>query len=132
MSSLNVVIMMGNMTRDPAVSYLPSQTPVCDFGLATTRKFKKADGTKGEETCFVDCQIFGKRAEVIGEYFKKGSPIFIQGRLRFESWVDKEGLKKTKLRILVENFEFCGGKKADKKADEAEAADNPGGDEIPF
>lgn len=132
MSSLNVVIMMGNMTRDPAVSYLPSQTPVCDFGLATTRKFKKADGSKGEETCFVDCQIFGKRAEVIAEYFKKGSPIFIQGRLRFESWKDSEEKKHTKLRVLVENFEFCGGKKQDAKATEAAETPASGGDEVPF
>jgi single-strand DNA-binding protein len=132
MSSLNVVIMMGNMTRDPVVSYLPSQTPVCDFGLATTRKFKKTDGSKGEETCFVDCQIFGKRAEVIAEYFKKGSPIFIQGRLRFESWQAQDDTKKTKLRILVENFEFCGGKKPDTKAAEAAESAVPGGDEIPF
>lgn len=125
MSSLNRVLLMGNMTREPMLSYLPSQTPVCDFGIATNRKFKKADGSKGEEVCFVDCQIFGKRAEVVNEYFKKGSQIFIEGRLKFESWQDQEGGKHSKLRVLVENFEFCGGKRVkDSGSDGSEPIDN--------
>lgn len=132
MSSINKVIMMGNLTRQPQLSFLPSQTPVCDFGIATNRKFKKQDGSKGEEVCFVDCQIFGKRAEVVNQFFDKGSQIFVEGRLKFESWQDQQGGKHSKLRVLVENFEFCGGKKP-KAADAAETQDsqNPG-DEIPF
>lgn len=120
MPSLNKVLMMGNLTRDPQLSYLPSQLSVCDFGLAVNRKFKKQDGSTGDDTCFVDCQIFGKRADVIQKYFKKGDAIFIEGRLHFSQWQDKEGNKKSKLRIQVENFEFVGGKKHEEGSSEPE------------
>jgi single-strand DNA-binding protein len=108
MASLNKVMLIGNMTRDPQLSYLPSQTPVVEFGLAISRKFKKQDGSQGEETCFVDCQMFGKRAEVVNKYFKKGDPIFVEGRLKFDQWNAQDGSKRSKLRIFVENFEFLG------------------------
>ena len=107
MANLNKVMLMGNMTRDPQLSYLPSQTPVVEFGLAISRRFKKQDGSQGEEVCFVDCQMFGKRAEVVNQYFKKGEPIFVEGRLKFDSW-EKDGQKRSKLRVFVENFEFLG------------------------
>ena len=107
MANLNKVMLMGNLTRDPQLSYLPSQTPVVEFGLATTRKYKKQDGSQGEDVCFVDCQMFGKRAEVINQYLKKGSPLFVEGRLKFDSW-EKDGQKRSKLRVFVENFEFLG------------------------
>jgi len=107
MANLNKVLLMGNMTRDPQLSYLPSQTPVVEFGLATNRKYKKQDGTMADETCFVDCQMFGKRAETVNKYFKKGEPIFVEGRLKFDSW-EKDGKKFSKLRVFVENFEFLG------------------------
>jgi single-strand DNA-binding protein len=108
MANLNRVLLMGNMTRDPQLSYLPSQTAVVEFGLAINRKFKKQDGTQGEEICFVDCQMFGKRAETIQKYFKKGEPIFVEGRLKFDSWQAQDGTKKSRLRVFVENFEFVG------------------------
>ncbi len=112
MPNLNRVFLMGHITRDPALSYLPSQTAAVEFGLAINRKFKKQDGSQGEEICFVDLQMFGKRAETIQKYFKKGDPIFIEGRLKFESW-EKDGKKHSKLRVMVENFEFIGGKKTE-------------------
>lgn len=99
---------MGNMTRDPQLSYLPSQTPVIEFGLALNRRFKKQDGSQGEEVCFVDCTMFGKRAETINKYFKKGDPIFVEGRLKYDSWQGQDGAKKSRLRVNVENFEFIG------------------------
>ena len=108
MASLNKVLLMGNMTRDPQLSYLPSQTPVVEFGMAMSRKFKKQDGTMAEDTCFVDCRLFGKRAEVVNKYFKKGDPIFVEGRLQFDQWQAQDGTKKSKLRVFVENFEFIG------------------------
>ena len=108
MASLNKVMVMGNLTRDPQLSYLPSQTAVVEFGLAISRRFKKQDGTQGEEVCFVDCQMFGKRAEVVNQYFKKGTPIFVEGRLKFDSWQGQDGQKRSKLRVFVENFEFLG------------------------
>ena len=109
MASYNKVILMGNLTRDPQLSFLPSQTPVVEFSLATNRKFKKQDGSQGEEVCFVECQMFGKRAEVINKYLKKGNPLFVEGRLKFDSWQAQDGSKRSKLRVFVESFEFMGG-----------------------
>jgi single-strand DNA-binding protein len=107
MANLNKVLLIGNMTRDPQLSYLPSQTPVVEFGLAINRRYKKQDGTMADETCFVDCQMFGKRAETVNKYFHKGDPIFVEGRLKFDSW-EKDGKKHSRLRVFVENFEFIG------------------------
>lgn len=110
MANLNKVFLMGNLTRDPQLSYLPSQTAVVEFGLAMNRTFKKQDGSQGQEICFVDCQMFGKRAEVINKYLKKGDPIFLEGRLKFDQWNAQDGSKRSKLRVFVENFEFLGGR----------------------
>ena len=78
MSNYNIVILMGNLTRDPNLSYMPNQTPVIEFGLAVNRKWKGEDGSQKEDVLFIECQCFGKRAEVINKYFKKGSPIFVR------------------------------------------------------
>ncbi len=109
MASFNKVVLLGNLTRDPQLSYTPSQTAVVEIGLAVNRKFKKQDGSQGEEVCFVDCQMYGKRAEVINKYCKKGNPLLIEGRLKFDSWQGQDGSKRSKLRVMVENFEFIGG-----------------------
>jgi len=135
MANLNKVMLIGNMTRDPQLSYLPSQTPVVEFGIATTRKYKKQDGSQGEETCFVDCQMFGKRAEVVNQYFKKGDPIFVEGRLKFDSWQGQDGAKRSKLRVFVENFEFLGkggggGQRSNPQASDTPPA--PTDDDIPY
>lgn len=108
MANLNKVLLMGNLTRDPQLTYLPSQTPVVEFGLAMNRRFKKQDGSMGDETCFVDCRMFGKRAETVNKYFKKGEPIFVEGRLQYDQWQAQDGTKKSRLRVFVENFEFIG------------------------
>ena len=131
--AFNKVILMGNMTRDPQLSFLPSQTAVCEFGLAINRKFKKQDGSQGEEVCFVDCQIFSKRAEVVNKYFKKGDPIFTEGRLKFDSW-EKDGKKQSKLRVFVENFGFLGKgeSKPEPKRDVTDFDPNDPDDPIPF
>ena len=110
MANLNKVFLMGNLTRDPQLSYLPSQTAVVEFGLAMNRTFRKQDGSQGQETCFVDCQMFGKRAEVINKYLKKGDPLFLEGRLKYDQWNAQDGSKRSKLRVFVENFEFLGGR----------------------
>lgn len=112
MSNFNQVILMGNLTRDPNLSYTPNQTAVVEFGLAVNRKWNREDGSLGEEVCFVECQMFGKRAEVVNKYFKKGDPIFVQGRLKQERW-EKDGSTHSKMRVVVESFEFIGGKKQD-------------------
>lgn len=126
MSSFNKVILMGNMTRDPQLSYLPSKTPVAEFSIATSRTFKKQDGSKGEETCFTDCQMFGKRADVINKYFKKGEPILVEGRLKLDQWQAQDGTKRSKLRVFVESFEFVksgnqqGGQQSQEQAPQQE------------
>ena len=105
MSNFNQVILMGNLTRDPQLSYLPSQTAVVDFGLAVNRTFKKQDGSQGEEILFIDCKMFGKRAEVVSEYFSKGDPIFVVGHLKQDQW-EKDRVKHSRIRAVVEQFEF--------------------------
>jgi single-strand DNA-binding protein len=135
MANFNKVLLMGNMTRDPQLSYLPSETAVVEFGLAVNRTYKKQDGSQGEETCFVDCQMFGRRAEVVNKYFKKGEPIFVEGRLKFDSWTAQDGTKRSKLRVFVENFEFLGrggGGGDSGRREEPEAVESAGDDDIPF
>ncbi len=110
MRGYNKVILMGNLTRDPALKYLPSQTAVVEFGLAMNRKWKSQDGQDREEVCFVDCSAFGKTAETINQYFTKGKPIFIEGRLKYDSWEDKQGGgKRSKMTVVIETFSFIGG-----------------------
>jgi len=109
MANFNRVLLMGNLTRDPQLSYTPNQTAVVDFGLAINRKWKGQDGSERDETCFVDCTMFGRRAEVINKYCKKGNPLFVEGRLTFDSWEAQDGSKRSKLKVTVENFEFIGG-----------------------
>ena len=109
MSNFNQLILMGNLTRDTELSYTPGQTAVCEFGLAVNRTFKKSDGSQGEEILFVDCKIYGSRAETVNKYFSKGDMIFVVGRLAFEQW-EKDGVKHSKHRMKVESFEFVGRK----------------------
>jgi single-strand DNA-binding protein len=109
MANFNKVLLMGNLTRDPQLSYLPSQTAVVDFGLAINRQWTGQDGSKKEEACFVDCRAFGKQAETFNKYMSKGKPVFIEGRLTYDSWTAQDGTKKSKLKVTVENFQFLGG-----------------------
>jgi single-strand DNA-binding protein len=111
MANVNKVILIGNLTRDPQLKYLPSQTAVVEFGLATNRKFKSAAGEDREEVCFVDCSAFGRTAEVINQYCQKGKQLYIEGRLKYDQWEDKQGGgKRSKLTVVVENFQFLGGR----------------------
>ena len=141
MANYNKVLLIGNLTRDPQMSFLPSQTPVVEFGLAVNRKWSGQDGSQREETCFVDCRMFGKRAEVVNKYFKRGDPIFIEGRLQFDQWQAQDGSKRSKHRVFVENFEFIGKGNADQDGPAHQGAalaqEGPAGhgvpdDEIPF
>ncbi len=109
MASFNKVIIMGNLTRDPELTYLPSQTPVAEFTLASSHKFKGSDGQDREDTCFIDCKMYGKRAEVIQKYLTKGRPLLVEGRLTLDRWEAQDGSKRSKHRIFVENFTFLGG-----------------------
>ena len=112
MPNLNKVMLMGNLTRDPEIKYTPKGTAIANFGIAVNRTFTTAEGgEKREEVTFIDLEAFGRTAEIIGEYFKKGRPIFIEGRLKLDSWDDKQtGKKMSKLRVVVDSFEFLGGR----------------------
>jgi single-strand DNA-binding protein len=109
MANLNKVFLMGNLTRDPQVTYLPSnQTAVCEIGMAVNRKWTGQDGQQKEEVMFVDCTAFGRQAETLGKYVKKGRPLFVEGRLKLDQW-EKDGVKRSKMRIVIEGFQFIDG-----------------------
>ncbi len=111
MPNLNKVMLMGNLTRDPEIKYTPKGTAIANFGIAINRVFTPEGGERREEVTFIDLEAFGRTAEVIGEYFKKGRPIFIEGRLKLDQWDDKTtGKKQSKLRVVVDSFEFLGSR----------------------
>jgi single-strand DNA-binding protein len=107
MPSFNKVLLMGNLTRDPELRYTPKGTAIARLGIAVNRNWTTETGEKKEEVTFVDVDAFGRQAEVIGQYFKKGRPIFIEGRLRLDQWDDKQtGQKRSKLGVVLESFQF--------------------------
>ena len=112
MASFNKVLLMGNLTRDPQLRYLPnSQTAVCEFGLASNRKYKTSSGEDREEVLFVDCTAWGRQGEVINQWCQKGKPIFVEGHLKLDTWEDKGGGgKRSKISVVVDNFQFLGGR----------------------
>lgn len=111
-SSFNRVILMGNLTRDPEVRYLPSNMAVVDLGLAVNERFQdKQSGEWQERANFFDCTAFGKSAESIGRFFSKGRPILIEGKLRLDQWEDKQsGQKRSKVKIIIDQWNFCDSK----------------------
>jgi single-strand DNA-binding protein len=109
MASFNRVILAGNLTRDPQLKYLPNNTPVCEFGLASNRKWRDKDGNSHEEVCFVDISAFGRQAETINQYMSKGKPILVEGRLKLDQWTAQDGSKRSKHTVVLENFTFLGG-----------------------
>src|SRR5262245_20381944 len=110
MANFNKVILAGNLTRDPELRYLPKGTAVAQFGLAINRTWKAETGETKEEVTFVDVDAFARTAEVISQYMKKGRPILIEGRLKYDQWDDKQsGQKKSKLRVICESFQFIDG-----------------------
>ncbi len=150
MASLNKVLLIGNLTRDPELRYIPSGTAVSDLGVAVNRRFKAPSGEFKEDVCFVDVVAWGKQAEFCAEYFKKGKPIFIEGRLQLDQWEGKNGEKRSKLRVVAERLQFVesraasegrapsrGAERAEEQApppsDPTEPApDAPPAEEMPF
>ncbi len=151
MSSFNKVLLMGNLTRDPEVRSLPSGQAVTELGVASNRTYTVGGpgGEKKEETTFVDVSFWGRKGEVVAQYFKRGDPIFIEGRLTFRQWENKEGEKRSKLSVTGENFEFINGRRegggggggggsrggrqqSSGGYDDAPAGDMEGFDEVPF
>lgn len=159
MANYNKVILVGNLTRDPQLSYLPSQTPVVEIGLAINRRWRGQDAQQREETCFVDCRAYGKQAETMNQYLSKGRPVLIEGRLQLDTWQAQDGTRRSKHRVIVERFQFMGARGAGQGAaaepapaqgapaevppapedipsgpppTEYEGPGDPGGDNIPF
>jgi single-strand DNA-binding protein len=108
MASYNRIIMMGNLTRDPQLKYLPNNTAVCEFGLAVNHRWRDRDGNQREEVCFVDLAAFGRQGEVINQYMSKGRPILVEGRLKYDTWTGQDGQKRSKHSVVVDNFQFVG------------------------
>ena len=109
MANFNKVILIGNLTRDPELRYTQSGSALVKFGLATNRSYRsKASNELIEETCFVDIEGWGAQAETFSKYMSKGRPVFVEGRLRLDSWESKEGQKRSKLVVVMEGFQFLG------------------------
>lgn len=111
MANVNKVILIGNVTRDPEVRHTPKGTAVTDLGIAVNRVYSSEQGDKREETTFVDVTLWGRQAELAGEYLTKGRPVYIEGRLQMDSWEDKaSGQKRSKLKVVGEAMQFLGGR----------------------
>ena len=108
MPNFNKVILVGNMTRDPELKHTPNNKSVANFGVAVNHKWKNSDGETQNDVTFVDCDAWGRTAEVITEYFQKGKPILVEGRLKLDQWQDRDGNNRSKLKVVVERFEFVG------------------------
>lgn len=107
MASYNKVILIGNLTRDPELKYTPKGTAVARLGLAVNRRWRTESGEEKEEVTFVDIDAFGRQAEVLGQYLKKGRPLFVEGRLKLDTWEDKNThQKRSQLRVVLEGFSF--------------------------
>lgn len=110
MASFNKVILLGNLTRDPETRVTPNGHTICKLGLAVSRSYATKDGERKEETTFVDIDAFGRQAEVITKYMRKGRPIMVEGRLKLDQWESNDGQKRSKLSVVLENFQFVGGR----------------------
>jgi single-strand DNA-binding protein len=116
MANYNRVILAGNLTRDPELRYTPNGTAVAKFSIAVNRKYKEK-----EETSFFDIVYFGKPAEIIAEYMKKGRPLLVEGRLQQQRWETDEGQKRSKIEVIGENFQFLGGRGQDSPRSDSDS-----------
>ncbi len=124
--SFNKTILMGNLTRDPEMRSLPSGQTVTNFGLAVSESWTdKASGEKREEVCFVDVDAWGRQGEVVLEYFSKGKPILIEGKLKFRTWEADDGTKRSKHSVTLDRFSFVGSKNDSNGASSDELGDIP-------
>lgn len=114
MPSLNKVFIMGNLTRDPELRYVPSGTAVATFTIAVNRVYTSQAGEKKEEVSFIRVVVWGRRAEVCGEYLSKGSPVFVEGRLQSRSWEGQDGQKRNTIEVIADNVQFLRGAAGEK------------------
>ena len=141
MASFNRVVLVGNLTRDPQLKYLPNGTAVAEVSLATNRKWKDSGGQKKTEVTYTDCNLWGRTAEVAAQYLRKGSQVLFEGRLSQDSWTDKTtGDKRTKTYVTVESMTMLGSPRqsdqrpaSDSFGEESQAAPVVcGDDDVPF
>lgn len=119
MASFNRVILMGNMTRDPELRTTETGMAITKFGMAMSRSFKSQNGESREEATFVDVDSFGRQAEVIAKFFSKGKPILVEGRLRLDQWESPNGERRSRLMVVLENFQFVGSRSEEAAAEAA-------------
>ncbi len=135
MATYNKVLLMGNLTRDPELKQTPSSQSVAQIGIALNRKFKDREGNMREETTYVDCEAWGRTAEVMAQYLSKGKPVFVEGRLKLDQWQDKEGNNRSKLKVVIESFQFIdskGGQSSTPPSQTQTPQTAPPADDIPF
>ena len=108
MASLNRVFLIGNLTKDPEVRYIPSGTAVGDLSMAVTERFKNKEGVPTETVCYIDVVVWARQAETCAEYLRKGSPVMVEGRLQLDKWKTKEGENRSKLRVRADVVQFLG------------------------
>lgn len=138
MASFNKVLLIGNLTRDPEVRTTSTGLKIAKLGLAVNRRYRTKDNEQREETTFVDIDAFGPQAEVLEKYCQKGSPLFVEGRLRLDQWQTSSGDNRSKLTVVLENFQFLGGRGASGGSTEEDSgryssrsAEAPAGDRPP-
>ncbi len=126
MANVNKVILIGNTTRDPEIKYTPKGTAVTDLGLAINRYYTLDGGEKKEETTFVDVTLWGRQAEIAGQYLKKGNPVYIEGRLQMDTWEDKQtGQKRSRLRVVAENLQLLGSRQGNRPSPDSSFENSP-------
>lgn len=125
MASLNKVMLIGNLTRDPEVRYTPKGNAVCDLGMAVNRRYTTESGERQEEVTYLEIVLWSKSAELAGQYLHKGSPVFIEGRLQMDTWEDKAtGQKRSKIKIVGENIQFLDSKGGGQRGGDVEGGGN--------
>jgi single-strand DNA-binding protein len=124
MATLNKVFLIGNLTKDPEVRHTPSGAAVADMRVAVSRRFKAGNGEMRDETCFVNVTAWNRQAETCGEYLSKGSPLMVEGRLKFDEW-EKEGQKQSRLSVVAERVQFLGGARQRDESDRPPLRDEP-------
>jgi len=132
MPSMNRVFLMGNLTRDPELRYIPSGTAVANFGLAVNRTYTTREGESKDEVCFVEIVTWTKTAENCANYLTKGRPVLVEGRLQYRSWETDDGQKRSKLEVVADRVQFLGGRREEGAPGEAGTHEPETEDDIPF
>jgi single-strand DNA-binding protein len=128
-ASLNKVLLLGNLTRDPELRYVPSGTAVANFSIAVNRSYKDSTGEKKEDTSFIRIVVWGKMAEICGEYLTKGRSVLVEGRLKSRTWEGPDGQKRSALDVIAANVQFLGpkGERSEASQDRNKNNNAPGG-----